>query len=41
MMSNFRFIEKNIDVSKIVNEIRSDDWDVVSKLDGAAGVLNP
>ena len=41
MMSNFRFIEKNIDVSKIVNEIRSDDWDVVSKLDGAAGDLNP
>ena len=41
MMSNFRFIEKNIDVSKIVNEIRSDDWDVVSKLDGATGDLNP
>ena len=40
-MSHFRFIEKNIDVSKIVNEIRSEDWGAVGKLKGAAGDLNP
>ena len=40
-MSHFRFIEKNIDVSKIVNEIQADDWDVAGNLEGAAGDLNP
>ena len=35
-MSHFRFIEKNIDVSKIINEIRSEDWDVAGKLEGCA-----
>ena len=40
-MSHFRFIEKNIDVSKIVNEIQADDWGVAGNLEGAAGDLNP
>lgn len=40
-MSHFRFIEKNIDVSKIVAEINPSDWDVAGSIKGAAGDLKP
>ena len=40
-MSHFRFIEKNIDVSNIIADIRASDWDVAGNLKGAAGDLNP
>lgn len=36
-MSNFRFIEKNIDVSAILAEIREEDWKVAGSLKGATG----
>ena len=40
-MSHFRFIEKNIDVSNIIADIRASDWNVAGNLKGAAGDLNP
>ena len=40
-MSNFRFIEKNIDVSKILADIKPEDWGVAGTLTGASGELNP
>ena len=40
-MSHFRFIEKNIDVEKIVAEINPDDWGVAGTITGAAGDLKP
>ena len=40
-MSHFRFIEKNIDVSNIIADIRASDWDVAGNLKGAAGDLKP
>ena len=40
-MSHFRFIEKDIDVSKIVAEINPKDWEVAGTITGAAGDLKP
>jgi len=42
-MSNFRFIEKNINVDKILGEVldNPDDWDAVSKLKNIGGDLKP
>ena len=42
-MSHFRFIEKNIDVDKILQQVLNnpDDWNAVSKIKNTAGVLNP
>tara|TARA_B100000029_G_scaffold466749_1_gene502504 strand:+ start:467 stop:1036 length:570 start_codon:yes stop_codon:yes gene_type:complete len=41
ILSHFRFIEKDIDVSKIVSEIDPNDWDVAGTIKGAGGDLNP
>lgn len=42
-MSNFRFIERNIDVSKIVQQLldNPDDWSAVSKMENTGGDKNP
>ena len=40
-MSHFRFIEKNIDVSNILADIKPEDWGVAGTLEGASGELNP
>jgi len=40
-MSHFRFIEKNIDVSSILADIKSEDWAVAGSLQGAAGDTKP
>ena len=43
MKSNFRFIEKNIDVSKILNQVlsNSQDWKAVSTYKNISGDLEP
>ena len=43
MSSNFRFIEKNIDVSRILKQLHDnwDDWYAVSRMSGIGGNLNP
>ena len=41
ILSHFRFIEKDIDVSKIVSEIDPNDWDVAGTIKGAGGDLTP
>jgi quercetin dioxygenase-like cupin family protein len=43
MMSHFRFIEKNINVDPILQQVLNnpDDWNAVSKIKNTAGVLNP
>ena len=40
-MSHFRFIEKDIDVSYILKDIKDDDWAVAGSLRGAAGDTQP
>ena len=40
-MSHFRFIEKNIDVSNILADIKKEDWAVAGSLSGAAGDTKP
>ena len=42
-MSNFRFIEKNINVDKILQQVldNPDDWDAITKIKNTAGELNP
>lgn len=42
-MSNFRFIDKNIDVSKIVAQLKLnwDDWKAVSRMSNTGGDKNP
>ena len=40
-MSHFRFIEKNIDVSDILADIKDEDWAVAGSLQGAAGDTKP
>ena len=43
VQSNFRFIKKNIDVSKILQQVldNPNDWDHVKTIRNAAGDLNP
>ena len=42
-MSNFRFIERNVDVKNIVQQVldNPNDWDVAGSIKGAAGDLQP
>ena len=40
-MSHFRFIERNIDVSAILADIKHEDWAVAGSLKGAAGDTKP
>ena len=43
VMSNFRFIERNVDVKNIVQQVldNPDDWGVAGTIKGAAGDLQP
>ena len=38
-MSHFRFIERDIDVSSILADIKNEDWAVAGSLNGAGMVL--
>lgn len=42
-MSNFRFIERNVDISKILGQVldNPDDWDHASNMKNIAGDLKP
>ena len=42
-LSNFRFIERNVDVKNIVQQVldNPDDWGVAGSIKGAAGDLQP
>ena len=38
-MSHFRFIEKNIDVSRILADIKDEDWDKGEYIDSVGSLI--